>query len=147
MVLYVELGRQKDVAEALGISASQASRLYNDPGVHAAIMSEMEWQMTHRAAVGMSILEDLAENSEDENIRFRAAKELVSRGMGPIKEYKEHIHKHSLGSGAAQLMERIAELQSELGLSGGKVVEAEFEEVEEEKPSGSLVKKLPFRIA
>ena len=150
---FVRYGKQVDAAREIGITPARASQLFTDPRVNAAILAELEWQMTADAAVGMRVLRELAEDADEDSVKLRAAESLVKRALGPPKEVHEHRHSHThrVKRDAASMMERIGELQNELGLNG-KVVDAEFREVEssqeaEAQPSGALVKKLPFPIA
>lgn len=141
----------KEAAADTGVSERTGQRYMTVPEVRAAILDALDQQRAKWAVIGFNTLADLAENADTDAARISAAKELIQRGIGPVKEVKEHKHTYGLEKSTAEKLERIAELQRELGM-GGKVVEGEFKEVkaedaEAEKPVGKLLEKLPFQIA
>lgn len=145
VLAYVRMGEIKRTAEAVGVSERTGQRYYADPAVRDAILKALNQQRARWAVLGFNTLAEVAETADTDAARISAAKELIRRGIGEVKDVTEHRHEHHVGAGTAALMDRIAELQKELGI-GSNVVEAEFTEVEEE-PGGSLLKKLPFQVA
>lgn len=143
VLAYVRLGKINAASEAVGLSERTGQRYYADKAVRDAIMEALTHQRAKWAVLGFNTLAEVAEEADTDAARISAAKELIRRGIGEVGAKVEHTHK--VEHDAPELLERIKELQQELGLSDAKVIEAEYEEVEE--PGSALIKKLPFQIA
>jgi hypothetical protein len=84
-------GAGADAALAAGYSNgnrnaahSMASRLLRRPHVLRAIKEECGHRLASSAALGVSVLENLARSARSEQVRLSAANSLIDRGYGPV---------------------------------------------------------------
>jgi len=106
-------------------------QLLRDPAVLDAIQQLVTKRMRAGTAIGMSVLEHLANNATSESVRLQAAQALLDRGgMKPIQQTEHrHIVEHRAMSDA-ELEAAIVQKVRQLGLAG-RVVDASAKVIED----------------
>ena len=77
--------------------------------------TEAYLQGTEMAIFGLSVVRQLAEEAESEQVRLNAAKELLSRNL-PDRPQEIHVHKTSDQLSDEQVKQRIRQIQQEIYL-------------------------------
>lgn len=98
-------------------AAVTASRLLRAPHILAAIREETERTLRAGVALGASVLENLARSANSESVRLQAAQALLDRGGMQLAALSQHHVVVEDRRSEAELLERVRELQRELGLS------------------------------
>lgn len=131
---YVDSGgKPSKAAKLMGKSPGMGSHYYNKPQVRAAILDEINYRAAGDAALARDVIRELAAKAESENVRLSAARELLNRGA-PVVKTERKVFEFNLSP--EERRERIQELQKEMGLGEGKVIEASYTEVEEPSSDG-----------
>lgn len=105
-------------------AAVTASRLLDKPHILDALRKETERALRGGVAIGAAVLEDLAKSAKSEAVRFQAAQALLDRGGMQLASVSEQRIIVEDRRSDRELLERVTELQRELGLSM-KVIDAE----------------------
>jgi phage terminase small subunit len=104
-------------------AAVTACRLLNKPHILDALRKETERSLRGGVAIGAAVLEDLAKSAKSEAVRFQAAQALLDRGGMQLTSVSEQRIVVEDRRSDLELLERVTELQRELGLST-KVIDA-----------------------
>jgi len=131
---YLECGDSILAAERAGYKESaNASLKYKANTLRKNLAHIIDERMedyaksTDMALLGLNVIKELAHNAESEQVRFNAAKEIVSRVIAPQTQKREVTHNVRVSKlDDNQIESRIAELQKELGM----VIDVEPEKTE-----------------
>ena len=126
-------GKNKGVGAAV-----TASRLLDKPHILDAIRKETERGLRAGVAIGAAVLESLAKTAKSESVRLQAAQALLDRGGMQLTSVSEHHVVVEDRRSDVELLQRVTELQRELGLTA-KVIDAEL-------PAPGARNTLPMRI-
>ncbi len=145
---YVKLGGLNAMQAALAAgysgrdggnnAAVVASRMLRMPHILSAIREETQRKLCSGVALGAVILEDLGRNATSESVRLQAAQALLDRGGMQLASLSEHHVVVEDRRSDVELLQRVVELQRELGLNA-KVIDAE-------PPAPGAGNALPMRI-
>lgn len=88
----------------------RAHELLRNPKVLAALRDEITRKLNAAAALGVSVLIELAQSGPPQ-VRLSAAKELVDRGFGPVVSRSANLHAVS-GPSIEDLLNELAEAEA-----------------------------------
>ena len=133
--VYLKSGDVEEAASACGRKIGTCKTWMRDTKIQQVITRELKQRLDNGAIGALTVLTELVKSSPDPKIQLQAARDLLDRaGYKP-----EHLHtsadKRMEGANMQEMMDRIKELQGELGLSTPKTIEGEATSVQDVEPA------------
>jgi hypothetical protein len=129
------------VAAGYGTGAGvTAHRLLRKPHVLQAIRLEAERSLNAGLPIGTTVLQELAQNANNEAVRLKAATELIDRGGLRLMNLSQHTVVIKDERSDDELRAQIMRLQRELGLDA-RVIDAAVEPKPLPAPSDTAVEE------
>ena len=131
---YLQSGDVEEGARACGRKTGTCRQWMRDTKIQQVISRELKQRLDNGAIGALSVITELATSSSDPKIQLQAARDLLDRaGYKP-----EHLHtsadKRMEGANMQEMVDRIKELQGELGLSTGPTIDGQAREVDPTAP-------------
>ena len=128
---YLLTGDVDAAARDAGRKVATCRSWLRDTKIQNVVSRELKQRLDSGAIGALNVLSELATSAADPKLRLQAARDILDRaGYKP-----EHLHttadRRMEGANMSELLDRIKELQSELGMGAQQVVQGEAREVQD----------------
>lgn len=132
---YIQHGDVEKAAQYAGRKLSTCKSWMRNPKIQDVIKRELHQQLASGSIQALQEMRRLVRDGEEEKTRLQASKDLLDRaGWKP-----EHLHttadKRMEGASMDDVMNRIKELQGELGLNATPVLDNQGKQVDNSDPN------------